>query len=816
MGKKSKVPKKKHDGKPRKKKQAAEAVQSFLEDESEEEDFDTMKLDAAAAANKKKSGGFQAMGLSHAILKGILKRGYKQPTPIQRKAIPVVLEGRDVVAMARTGSGKTAAFLVPILERLGGRSPHTGPRALILSPTRELALQTHKFAKELGKFTDLRSTVILGGDSIEDQFEAIHENPDLLIATPGRFLHVVMEMNLRLNSVKYVVFDEADRLFEMGFQEQLTEVLHRLPEGRQTLLFSATLPRLLVDFARAGLSEPVLIRLDVEDKLSEQLKTVYVMCRNNDKTAILLHLLKHVIKPDELTFIFVATRHHAEYLRDILERAGVNCTYAYSSLDQAARRVNVSKFQARQVPVMLVTDVAARGLDIPLLDNVINYSFPPRPKLFVHRVGRVARAGRTGTAYSLVAPDEAPYLLDLHLFLGRELSLSNANSSPGESGLCGRVPQAVIDEELELLRCMQQQSVDLQNMERVCSNAMIQYLKSRPAPSSESVKRMKQYLREDLPPHPLFQVKSTDEDTRAKLLQGMKKFKPASTIFEIGNTGKSAAFAVMKNKRRKHDNLIERLSARGTQQAEEEKPAAKCSNVSSSAVMAGEEEIGQAFATVINNNTKVPSRKGAKSGAASQSAATKSKKAKPASFKDEQFYIPHFASDFHSEKGLELEKTFEQQASQAVLDLTGDDDKYLRKQKSALKWDRKRKRFVRDDSDPKKKKIRTESGAWIPASYKSDVYKQWRKKAQMDARDEGGDDDDEGEAGSGLGKQKVSACDRLGKRHSGPARQKGPKKHFRRELKTKEEILKTRKRKARINYHVKKKHMERAAKKRRT
>ncbi|KAL3192817.1 hypothetical protein MRX96_058677 [Rhipicephalus microplus] len=272
----------------------------------------------------------------------------------------------------------------------------------------------------------------------------------------------------------------------------------------------------------------------------------------------------------------------------------------------------------------------------------------------------------------------------------------------------------------------------------------------------------------------------------------------------------------MKNKRRKHDNLIERLSARGTQQAEEEKPAAKCSNVSSSAVMAGEEEIGQAFATVINNNTKVPSRKGAKSGAASQSAATKSKKAKPASFKDEQFYIPHFASDFHSEKGLELEKTFEQQASQAVLDLTGDDDKYLRKQKSALKWDRKRKRFVRDDSDPKKKKIRTESGAWIPASYKSDVYKQWRKKAQMDARDEGGDDDDEGEAGSGLGKQKVSACDRLGKRHSGPARQKGPKKHFRRELKTKEEILKTRKRKARINYHVKKKHMERAAKKRRT
>lgn len=819
--KKSRGPRKKQDSKPRKKKQAEKAAESFLDDGSEEEDdFDSMKLDAATAASKKKSGGFQAMGLSYSIIKGILKRGYQQPTPIQRKAIPVVLEGRDVVAMARTGSGKTAAFLVPILSRLGGRSAGTGPRALILSPTRELALQTHKFAKELGKFTDLRSTVILGGDSMEDQFEALHESPDLLIATPGRFLHIVMEMNLRLNSVKYVVFDEADRLFEMGFQEQLGEILHRLPEARQTLLFSATLPRLLVDFARAGLREPVLIRLDVEDKLSEQLKTVYVMCRNNDKTAILLHLLKRVIKPDELTFIFVATRHHAEYLRDLLERAGVSCTYVYSSLDQAARRIHVSKFRAKQVPVMLVTDVAARGLDIPLLDNVINYSFPPRPKLFVHRVGRVARAGRTGTAYSLVAPDEAPYLLDLHLFLGQELRFPDAASNPEESGLCGRVPQAVIDEECELLRSLQLQSTDLQSMERVCSNAMIQYLKSRPAPSSESTKRMKQHLREELAPHPLFRVTtSTDEEVRASLLEGMKKFKPPSTIFEIGNTGKSTAFAVMKNKRLKHDNLIGRLSAKANSKPEEaDKPTVKDSQKRSSAPMAEEEEIEKTFSAVISNKTKMPKRKRAGGeGKNDETPSPKTKKAKPSSFKDEEFYIPHFASDFHSERGLELEKSFEQQASQAVLDLTGDDDKYLRKQKSALKWDRKKKRFVREGTDdPKKKKIRTESGAWIPASYKSDVYKQWRKKAQMDAREQDSEGNSDGEDGGGkISKPKISACDRLGKRHSGPARQKGAKRQFKRELKSKEEILKERKRKARLNYHVKKKHRERAAKKRR-
>lgn len=170
------------------------------------------------------------------------------------------MEGRDVVAMARTGSGKTAAFLIPLFERLKMRVAKTGARALILSPTRELALQTLKFTKELGKFTGLKSAVILGGDSMDNQFAAIHGNPDIIIATPGRFLHVCVEMDLKLNSVEYVVFDEADRLFEMGLGEQLTEIVNRLPDSRQTLLFSATLPKLLVDFAKAGLNDPVLIR----------------------------------------------------------------------------------------------------------------------------------------------------------------------------------------------------------------------------------------------------------------------------------------------------------------------------------------------------------------------------------------------------------------------------------------------------------------------------------------------------------------------------------------------------------------------------
>jgi len=212
-----------------------------------------------------------------------MRKGYRVPTPIQRKCIPLVMDGKDVVAMARTGSGKTAAFLLPMFEKLKTHSAKIGARALILSPTRELATQTFKFTKELGKFTNLRATLVLGGDRMEDQFAAIHENPDIIIATPGRLLHLVVEMELRLTSLQYVVFDEADRLFEMGFSEQLHEIIRRLPESKQTLLFSATLPKLLVDFAKAGLKDPVLVRLDVDSKLSEQLKQTFLATRADDK-----------------------------------------------------------------------------------------------------------------------------------------------------------------------------------------------------------------------------------------------------------------------------------------------------------------------------------------------------------------------------------------------------------------------------------------------------------------------------------------------------------------------------------------------------
>ena len=328
----------------------------------------------------KKGGGFQAMGLNANLLKAIARKGFSVPTPIQRKTIPVIMDDKDVVGMARTGSGKTAAFVIPMIEKLKNHSPTFGARALIMSPSRELALQTLKVVKEMGRGTDLRSVLLIGGDSLEDQFAMMAGNPDIVIATPGRFLHLKVEMDLDLSSIRYVVFDEADRLFEMGFAAQLTEILHGLPSTRQTLLFSATLPKSLVEFARAGLQEPSLVRLDAETKISPDLQNAFFSVKSSDKEGALLHILQNVIKmptgPTEVTqrfkaetedpkskkrkrphsgksiykesptehstIIFTATKHHVDYIYSLLIEAGYATSYAYGSLDQLARKIQVS------------------------------------------------------------------------------------------------------------------------------------------------------------------------------------------------------------------------------------------------------------------------------------------------------------------------------------------------------------------------------------------------------------------------------------------------------------------------------------------
>ena len=270
-----------------------------------------------------------------------------------------------------------------IILRLKQRDASGGPRALIISPTRELALQTAKFAIQLGKFTNLQLSAVVGGDAMDNQFSQLDSNPDIIVATPGRLMHLLVEMGRKLNHCKIAVFDEADQLFEMGFAEQLNEIIDRLPSQRQTMLFSATLPPKIMEFAKAGLRDPELVRLDIERRLPEDLQMAFFHSRYEDKIPALVHLITRVIKRDEKCVIFVGTKHHVELLKMILQKFNLNPCYIYSSLDPTARKDMLRIFRSPNCEsnLMLVTDIAARGIDIPLLDCVINFHFPPKVEL---------------------------------------------------------------------------------------------------------------------------------------------------------------------------------------------------------------------------------------------------------------------------------------------------------------------------------------------------------------------------------------------------------------------------------------------------
>ncbi|XP_060525012.1 ATP-dependent RNA helicase DDX54 [Cylas formicarius] len=664
----------------------------------------------------RKTGGFQSMNLSITVLKGITKRGYKQPTPIQRKTIPLILEGRDIVGMARTGSGKTAAFLIPMFEKLKSRQAKTGARALILSPTRELALQTLKFIKEIGRFVGLKAAVILGGDSMEDQFSVIHGNPDVIVATPGRFLHICIEMELKLNCVEYVVFDEADRLFEMGLSEQLGEILTRLPDARQTVLFSATLPKVLVEFSKAGLSDPVLIRLDLESKLPEELKLCFFTVRHEEKVAALLVLLKSVVKKDQQTVVFAATKYHVEYLHTILEQMGLENAYIYSDLDPSARKINAAKFSLGKVKILIVTDVAARGIDIPQLDNVINFNFPAKPKLFVHRVGRCARAGRSGTAYSLVASNEYAHLLDLHLFLGRPMPLATTTNA---DGAIGRIPQSLLEDQMSSLLIVENRS-DVQNLQTTADNGYKQYLRSRQAASAESNRNVKDLPWSSVSVHPIFGKLVERVNLEGEhFMDRMKAYRPQGTIFEICGKNKSQEYLAMKEKRAAHKQKI--LDHR---RELEEKMAAKEQNLFQPAAKlqtSNEEDISRGFSDVV-----VPKRM------RMDSLYTRKRKGR-------DVFVPYASEDRHAEEGL-LVNNFQKEAKRAELELVADSEQALKMTKQMKRWDRKKKKMVNVE-DPRKGKIRTESGVWIPATYKTNRYADWKEKTKKTII--GGDDIDD-------------------------------------------------------------------------
>jgi ATP-dependent RNA helicase DDX54/DBP10 len=484
-------------------------------------------------------------------------------------------------------------------------------------------------------------------------------NDPSIIATPGRLLHLIVEMNLDLRAIQYCVFDEADRLFELGFEQQLHEILHRMPPTRQTLLFSATLPSSLVGFAKAGLQNPKLIRLDVDSKISKELQMAYLSVKGSEKEAMLLSVLREVIgvplmsdeqrrlkdeyiedeeddedrggrkaykgkgkkrkrgtkeeeaaekaKKDEIdptahqTLVFVSTKHHVEYIAALLAQSGYAVSPIYGSMDQTARRLHLAKFRAGRTSILVVTDLAARGIDIPGVENVVNYDFPNGARSFVHRVGRTARAGRKGWAYTFVTASELPHLLDLELFLGRTVAtcpLPPTDDAEEDTLIdysnqlvLGTAPRALLDLDLETFRSMMSHHNEIDVLGNVARRGQKMYERGISKASPESYRRAKQLqikgkglaanAGETDGTHPVFgeyaEIVGLDvglERQRAELMKVVNAFRPGETVFEIGTRGKTPA-AILMSKRREAMGKSERARKLAEIEDEEEEEMPK-------------------------------------------------------------------------------------------------------------------------------------------------------------------------------------------------------------------------------------------------
>lgn len=681
-----------------------------------------------------------------------------------------------------------------------------------------------------------------------------------IIATPGRLLHLLVEMSLSLQSVQYCVFDEADRLFELGFAEQLHEILHRLPASRQTLLFSATLPGSLVGFAKAGLQSPKLIRLDVDSKISKELQMAYLSVKDGEKEAALLSLLREVIgvplmsdeqrkaqkkkeieireeqdasdkarakgksrkrKRDEeeapgeggkvdpaahQTLVFVSTKHHVEYLSSLLSCAGYSVSPIYGSMDQTARLLHLAAFRANRTSILVVTDLAARGIDIPGVENVVNYDFPNGPRAFVHRVGRTARAGRKGWAYTMVTMKELPHLLDLELFLGRPVKTCPLSAAPSSSTspiepedvdystnlILGTVPRQLLDLDLEAHRALFTQFPHLPNLSAVSKRGQKMYEKGLQHASPASYRRSKILERageglatsagEGRGVHPVFgdfikgfgEGKGDDEEKRANLMKFVNGFTPGETVFELGARGRASEGAKLMKERRKAMQKSHNARALAEEdEIEEEGKGLELVDEEDEGRVAGIVDEADAaeveaspsclsFFPAGRRLTPDVSRPSSEHQERDRSLVVLELVIKIRSFisttnkrvlipKEGMFFFPLFFSFFlpfstaliskfdYQSYALTAGDSFVAQAAQAQYDVSGRGDTEgisadaLLQRASTLRWDRRTKKFVKGDGlgADNKKLIKSESGQKLPASFKSGVYDDWRKKNRI-------------------------------------------------------------------------------------
>jgi ATP-dependent RNA helicase RhlE len=361
---------------------------------------------------------FSHFNLHPDLNKGVRAMGFVAPRPVQAKAIPLLMEGKDVLASAETGSGKTAAFLLPIMHRLIHENA-TDLRALILEPTRELAAQVETQARDIGRFTNIRCAAVFGGTGFHQQKEAVRKGAQIVVATPGRLLDHLENRSFHLDRVHTLVLDEADRMLDMGFIPQIRRILHQLPPKRQTLLFSATMPYEIESLSHVALVDPVQVDLSEKRMPPSTISQVLYPVSRSQKDDLFIHLLKQV--PMRSLLVFTRTKRGADWLQAYLKAHNFQSVTLHSDRSQAMREQALKEFSEGKYPIMVATDIASRGLDIKGISHVINYDIPHSPEDYVHRIGRTGRAEASGDAYTIVTHEDEREVIAIEKYIGRVL-----------------------------------------------------------------------------------------------------------------------------------------------------------------------------------------------------------------------------------------------------------------------------------------------------------------------------------------------------------------------------------------------------------
>ena len=374
---------------------------------------------------------FEDLQLMPEILKALKEEGYTEPTSIQQKAIPLVLKREDVLGSAQTGTGKTAAFAIPIIQHLAKRQKPDGKRkvtTLVVTPTRELALQIGDSFTAYAKYTSIKNTVIYGGVGQSSQTQALKRGVDVLVATPGRLLDLMEQGYITLQHVRYFVLDEADRMLDMGFIHDIKKIIAKLPKSRQSLFFSATMPKNIVDLSNQILINPKKVAVNPVSSTAETIQQYLYMTNRENKKELLLHILKD--SSIEQVLVFSRTKHGSDRIVRNLRKKKIECAAIHGDKSQNQRQKALKSFKKNQIRVLVATDIAARGIDIDKLRHVINYDIPNESETYVHRIGRCGRAGEDGISISICEPEENAYIRDIEKLIKKKIEVVQDNPFP--------------------------------------------------------------------------------------------------------------------------------------------------------------------------------------------------------------------------------------------------------------------------------------------------------------------------------------------------------------------------------------------------